>query len=58
MRKPRVEDAENINDDIGSLRGIYRNRITRALLVFLLSSIGGIDGNAIALTSIAGELLK
>ncbi|MDR2471268.1 MAG: TraB/GumN family protein [Treponema sp.] len=58
MRKPRVEDAENINDDIGSLKGIYRNRITRALLVFLLSSIGGIIGNAISIPSIAGELLK
>ncbi|MDR2247056.1 MAG: TraB/GumN family protein, partial [Treponema sp.] len=34
MRRPRVADAQNISEDIGSLKGIYRNRITRALLVF------------------------
>ncbi|MDR2662808.1 MAG: TraB/GumN family protein [Treponema sp.] len=58
VRKPQVRDAESINDDIGSLKGIYRNRITRALLVFFLSSIGGIVGNALSIPSILGELLK
>ena len=58
MRKPRVEDAESINDDIGSLKGLYRNRITRALLVFFLSSIGAIIGKLIAIPSIAGQLFK
>jgi pheromone shutdown-related protein TraB len=47
IRKPRVADASSINEDIGSLKGIYRNRITRALLVFLLSSVGGMAGNII-----------
>ena len=56
LRKPRVEDAESINDDIGSLKGLYRNRITRALLVFFLSSIGGVIGNFIAIPSIMGQL--
>jgi pheromone shutdown-related protein TraB len=54
VRKPRVEDVENLNDAISSIRGIYRNRVTRALLVFLLSSIGGIVGNAISIPSLAG----
>ncbi|GHT84873.1 conjugal transfer protein TraB [Spirochaetia bacterium] len=56
LRKPRVTDAETISDDISSLRGIYRNRITRALLVFLLSSIGGMVGNFIAIPALAGLL--
>ncbi|MDR2182142.1 MAG: TraB/GumN family protein [Treponema sp.] len=56
LRKPRVEDAETISADIATLRGIYRNRITRALLVFLLSSIGGIVGNVISIRAIAGTL--
>ena len=38
--KPKVSDAENISADSASLKGMYRNRITRVLLVFLLSSIG------------------
>ena len=58
MRKPRVTDAESINDDVGSLKGLYRNRITRALLVFFLSSIGGVIGNFIAIPSIAGQFFK
>ena len=38
--KPRVSDVQNITDDATSLKGVYRNRITRALLVFFFSSLG------------------
>jgi pheromone shutdown-related protein TraB len=58
LRKPRVQDAQNIADDVSSLRGIYRNRITKALLVFLLSSLGGAVGNFISIPSLAGLLMK
>jgi len=58
MRKPRVEDAKNIAADASSLRGIYRNRITRALLVFFLSSVGGMIGNFISIPSLAHLLAK
>jgi pheromone shutdown-related protein TraB len=58
LRKPRVADAETISKDVSSLRGIYRNRITKALLVFLLSSIGGMVGNFIAIHSLTGLLGK
>lgn len=58
IRKPQVTDAQNLSEDISSLKGIYRNRITRALLIFLLSSIGGMIGNFISIPSLAGTLLK
>jgi len=58
LRKPRIMDAQMIIDDIGSIKGIYRNRITRALLVFLLSSIGGIIGNFISIPALAGVLFN
>jgi pheromone shutdown-related protein TraB len=58
VRKPRVSDAETISEDVSSLRGIYRNRISKALLVFLLSSIGGMVGNFISIPSLAGLLAK
>jgi pheromone shutdown protein TraB len=58
VRKPRVADAENLSDAISGLKGIYRNRITRALLVFFLSSVGGMAGNFIAIPSLAGLLGK
>jgi pheromone shutdown-related protein TraB len=40
INKPNVSDAENISADAASLKGIYRNRITRVLLVFFFSSLG------------------
>jgi pheromone shutdown protein TraB len=58
LRKPRVEDAQNITVDVSSLKGLYRNRISRALLVFLLSSLGGAIGNFISIPSLAGFLAK
>jgi pheromone shutdown-related protein TraB len=58
LRKPRVIDAETIIDDVSSVRGIYRNRITKALLVFFLSSLGGAVGNFISIPSLAELLVK
>ncbi|MDC7218356.1 MAG: TraB/GumN family protein [Spirochaetales bacterium] len=44
FRKPKVEDLENLSKDTGSLKGWYRNRVTRVLLVFFLSSLGSSIG--------------
>ncbi len=49
LRKPRVKDFENLSTDVESFRGFYRNRVTHVLLVFFLSSIGGMIGNFIAI---------
>ena len=49
FRKPRVEDFERLHEDIASLRGFFRNRVTHVLLVFFFSNIGGMIGNFIAL---------
>ncbi len=58
MRKPKVKDMENIQNDISSLKGMYRNRILRVLLVFFLSSMGGVIGNFIAIPSLFSSLLQ
>lgn len=44
LRKPRVEDAERIPDDVQSLRGFYRNPFTRTLLVTFMSIFGSAVG--------------
>jgi pheromone shutdown-related protein TraB len=49
LRKPRVSDFERLAQDVTSLKGFYTNRVTRILLVFFLSSIGGSIGNFIAI---------
>ena len=49
LRKPRVMDFENLHDDIMSLKGFFRNRVTHILIVFALTSIGSSIGTFIAL---------
>jgi len=44
LRKPRVEDCESVHEDIGTLRGMYRNQVLRVLLVVLLTSLGSSIG--------------
>jgi len=48
VRRPRVLDFENLGDDILSVRGFFRNRITHVLVVFFLSSIGSAIGTFVA----------
>lgn len=51
--KPKVNDMESLYTDVASLKGIYKNRILRVLLVFLLSQIGGAIGNLIGVSAMA-----
>lgn len=59
LRKPTVADAERINEDVQSIRGLYRNAFTRVLLVVFLanlgSSLGAWIGAAFVFTAITGE---
>jgi pheromone shutdown-related protein TraB len=47
LRKPRVADFENLQDDIASFRGFFKNRFTHVLIVFMLSNIGSSVGTFI-----------
>jgi pheromone shutdown protein TraB len=49
---------EHLSEDITSLRGLYRNRVSRALLVFFLSSIGGAIGNFISIPFLTSLVVK
>ena len=55
-RKPKVEDMEHLIDDAVSLKGLYKNRIGRVLLVFFFSSLGGAIGNFIAVPALISSL--
>ena len=46
--KPKVKDMEALQEDATTLRGFYRNRILRTLLVFILSSLGSSIGTFVA----------
>ncbi|MDR2521305.1 MAG: TraB/GumN family protein [Spirochaetaceae bacterium] len=56
IRPPRVIDAESLSADAASLKGIYKNRITRVIVVFFLSSLGGAIGNIISIPALAKSL--
>jgi len=58
FRKPRVADLENLAADVTSFKGFYTNRVSKILLIFFLSSIGGMIGNFIALPFLASGALK
>lgn len=53
--KPKVSDMETLQDDV-SLKGFYKNRILRTLLVFILSSLGSTLGTFIGGADIIGIL--
>ena len=48
-RKPKVIDFENLQEDIHSLRGFWRNKITRILLVVVFTNLGSSAGTFIAI---------
>ncbi len=48
MRKPSVGDFSRLRSDTTHLRGWWRNRVTRTLLVFMLSTLGSVVGTYLA----------
>jgi len=60
VSKPKVSDMETLQDDVNSLKGFYKNRILKVLLVFILSSLGSsigtFAGGADVLTNILSNL--
>ena len=58
LKKPRVSDAQTLLDDVGSLKGFYRNRITRSLLVLFLTQLGGVAGTFITIPALATGLIQ
>lgn len=46
---PTVRDMEQVGDDLTSLKGWWKNRLARIMLVFFFSSLGSATGTFIAL---------
>jgi pheromone shutdown-related protein TraB len=47
LRNPTVGDFESLSDDLTSARGLWRNKVTRILLVIVFANIGGTIGTFI-----------
>lgn len=49
ISKPKVRDLESLSDDILSVKGFWRNKVTRILLVVILTNLGSTFGTMVAL---------
>ena len=58
VQKPRIKDMEELTADAAHLKGWYKNRITKVLLVFALSSLGSAIGTFITVPALISNLIK
>jgi len=56
-RKPKVKDLETLPDDILSVRGFWRNKVTRILLVVVFTNLGSSIGTLVAFPVIVKLLI-
>jgi len=56
IRKPQVKDFESLPRDILSLKGFWRNKVTRILLVVVFTNIGSSLGTFVAIPLMAKAL--
>ncbi len=56
VRKPSVQDVLNVQGDVFSIKGFYRNRFLKALLVVVMGNIGSSLGTYIAGIDILKQL--
>lgn len=56
-RKPKVKDLETLPDDILSVRGFWKNNVTRILLVVVFTNLGSSLGTFIAFPFIVKVLI-
>jgi pheromone shutdown-related protein TraB len=47
IKRPSVADFETLSEDVFSIKGFWRNKFTRVLLVIILTNIGGSLGTLI-----------
>ena len=58
LRKPTVEDLQNISDDIFSFKGFFTNRVLRIILIVIMANIGSSIGTLVAGLEIVQNLLR
>lgn len=56
LRKPRVADFESLGEDLTAVSGIWRNRVSRILLVVVLTNLLGTIGTFIGGGVVAAHL--
>lgn len=58
LRKPKVADFSSLRQDTSSLKGWWKNRVSRTLLVFILATLGSAIGTYVGGFHIYDQLTK
>lgn len=58
LRRPSIGDFSRLRQDVSRLKGWWRNRVARTLLVFLFSSLGAASGTYLAGVQIFRQLAQ
>nr|MBC8420621.1 TraB family protein [Desulfobacterales bacterium] len=53
LRKPKVKDFERLPEDIVSVKGFWKNKISRILLIVVLTNMGSSLGAFVAIPLMA-----
>ncbi|MFQ8583723.1 MAG: hypothetical protein ACLSA6_14965 [Holdemania massiliensis] len=56
--KPKVKDFEKLTEDVNSVKGMWKNRVTRILLVVILANVFSSLGTFIGGTDIIKTFLE
>ncbi|MDW7739797.1 MAG: TraB/GumN family protein [Bacillota bacterium] len=58
VRKPSVDDFENLAEDIHTVKGFWRNKITHILLVVIFTNLGSTIGTIIGGADVIGKFIN
>ena len=58
FRKPTVKDFKNISTDLQTMNGIWKNKITKILLIVVLANIGSTIGTLIGGIGVIQKLIE
>ncbi len=56
LKKPTVKDVQNVQEDIFTIKGFYKNRLLKTVLVMFMANLGASIGTFIAGTSLIRNL--
>ncbi|TGE40245.1 TraB/GumN family protein [Desulfosporosinus fructosivorans] len=58
IRKPTVQDFENLSEEIWTIKGFWRNKVTHILLLVVLSNLGSTFGTLIGGADVIKQFLN
>ena len=58
FRKPKVEDFESLPKDLGSIKGLWKNKVTKVLMVVVFANLGSVLGTWLGGLNIIGIFIN